>query len=68
MGNQTKMAQILKPNRSDNRGGYREKAGRKKLPYKQTQMGIRVPEEIFDKCVELCKIEIDLFLKKNHYI
>ena len=58
------MAQILKPNRSDNRGGKRENAGRTPKPYPVKQMGIRVPEAIFDKCVELCKKETEIFEKK----
>lgn len=58
------MAQILKPNRLDNRGGKRENAGKKPRPYPVKQMGIRVPAEIFDKCVELCKKETEKFEKK----
>jgi len=62
------MAQTLKPNRIDNRGGKRENAGRPAKPYPVKQMGMRVPEAVFDKCVEACKKiteEYEAQLKNN---
>lgn len=44
-------------------GGAREGAGRKSKPYKQKQMGIRVPAVIFDRCVQLCRNETIIFEK-----
>ena len=48
------MAQNLKPNRSDNRGGFRENAGRK--PEGRSPYGKRVTQEE--------RIELDEFLEK----
>lgn len=39
---------------AENRGGKREGAGRIAKPYKQKQMGMRVPEDIFQDCVNAC--------------
>lgn len=36
-------------------GGFREGSGRKPKKYEVKQMGIRVPSEIFDDCVNICK-------------
>ena len=44
------MAQILKPNRSDNRGGSRENAGRK--PKGKVQYQRRIPAEFIPKMDE----------------
>ena len=44
------MAQILKPNRSDNRGGFRENSGRKKL--KNVQYKRNIPESFIMKMDE----------------
>lgn len=40
--------------KQENRGGKREGSGRTPKPYKQKQMGIRVPEDIFQDCVNVC--------------
>lgn len=50
-------------NYKENRGGLRLNSGRKKLNYKTKQMGVRVPIEIFEKCVEFCKKETKNFEK-----
>ena len=44
------MAQILKPNRSDNRGGSRKNAGRKSVGNVQYQR--RIPAELVPKMDE----------------
>lgn len=44
-------------------GGVREGSGRKPKPYKQKQMGIRVPAVIFERCVQFCKNETIIFEK-----
>lgn len=38
-------------------GGNRKGAGRKGKNYPVKQMGCRVPQAIFDKCVDFCKKE-----------
>jgi len=50
-------------NYKENRGGFRPNSGRKKLNYETKQMGVRVPVEIFKKCVEFCKKETKNFEK-----
>lgn len=42
--------------KQENRGGKREGSGRTPKPYKQKQMGMRVPEDIFKDCVNACSI------------
>lgn len=45
-------------------GGKREGAGRKTKPYKQKQMGIRVPDDIFQDCINACNILTKKYEKK----
>lgn len=60
------MAQNLKPNRSDNRGGKRENSGAKKLTYVSKTIFKRVPEEIHDYCLSLIDAEVQKYKLKNN--
>lgn len=48
----------------ENRGGKREGSGRPARNYPVKQMGIRVPEEVFDECVKACEKITKNFEKK----